>query len=68
MVEEPENEREMDHLLEEVSYALTAARTAGLDRGEEMRAALKRGREAILAAESLAADVVMMRRRKEEED
>ena len=58
---------EMNELLEEVSYALTSARTSGLQRVDEMRSALKRAREAIVSAESLAADIVMVRRREEED-
>lgn len=66
MPEEPDRQVEIDKLLEEVSYLITSARASGLDRVDEMRSSLKSARQAIVSAESLAADVLMVRRAEED--
>jgi len=40
-VDKAERTREFEELLDELSYQVTAARTAGMDRPEELRRALK---------------------------
>lgn len=60
-----EPETELSQLLERASYQITTARGAGLGQIGELRAALKRAREALADAESLAADVDVRRRERE---
>ena len=57
---------ELDELLDRASYTLTSARTAGLDRTSELRAALKRLRGLVADADALAASVDAERREAED--
>lgn len=50
----PEWGAELDALLEDLSYELTAARTAGLDRPDLLRASLRRARQLVDDADALA--------------
>lgn len=49
--------QEFEAVFDRVSYELSSARAAGLDRPEEARAALKRARELVTDAEMLAASM-----------
>jgi hypothetical protein len=53
---------ELDGLLDQASYVLTTARTAGLEDTERLRAALKRIRSLVGDADALAASVEAERR------
>lgn len=50
-----ERERELEGILEHLSYELTAARTAGIARPEALRTALRKARQLLDDAEGLAA-------------
>jgi hypothetical protein len=52
---------ELEGILDEVSYALTSARTAGLDRTDELRAALRKARNLVADADALAVSVSVER-------
>lgn len=56
---------ELAELLEEASFHITQARGAGLERTDELRAALRRARELLVDADALAADVAAARRTEE---
>jgi hypothetical protein len=58
-------QEELGSLLDEVSFQITSARWAGLDRVEELRASLKRARDLIADADALAAGVAADRRERE---
>lgn len=49
--------RELDRILEELSYELTAARTAGVAEPDELRATLRRARDLLAEADGLAASI-----------
>ena len=49
--------QELAELLDRVSYELSSARAFGLGRPDELRAALKKARELVADADSLAAAV-----------
>jgi len=53
---------ELDGLLDQASYLLTTARTAGLEDTERLRATLKRIRSVVGDADALAASVEAERR------
>lgn len=53
-------------LLDELSYAITAARTAGHENAEELRKASKRIRDLAADLDALAVSVVAEERRREE--
>lgn len=57
-----EHAMELDSLLDQASYLLTAARSAGLDDTEKLRATLKRIRALVGDADALAASVEGERR------
>lgn len=59
---------ELDDLLEQMSYELTAARSAGVAEPEELRAALKRLARLTNDAEALAATALAAKRRRAEQD
>jgi hypothetical protein len=48
---------ELEHALEEISYQVTAARTAGTENPTELRASFKRLRQLVNDGEALAATV-----------
>lgn len=52
---------EIDELLDAVSYEVTSARAAGLSRPEELRTALKRARDLLTDADSIASHVAVAR-------
>lgn len=52
---------EIEELLDAVSYEVTSARAAGLGRPEELRTALKRARELLADADSIASHVAVAR-------
>jgi hypothetical protein len=49
--------QELEAILDEVSYQVTSARAAGLDRIDELRAALKRVRDLAVDADTIAGAV-----------
>ena len=52
---------ELEEILDAVSYEITAARAAGLKRPEDLRTALKRDKEMISDADSLASHIAAER-------
>ena len=48
---DPKNE--LDQILEELSYEVTGARSAGMDRPEDLRAALRKARALVSDADAL---------------
>jgi hypothetical protein len=58
-----EKERELEAILDELAYALTAARAVGVGRPDELRAALRRARDLLADADALAASIGAERRR-----
>ena len=58
---------ELERLLDDVTYDITTARSAGLTDVDSLRGALKRAKQRIDAADALAGDVAVKRRRSEDE-
>jgi len=58
---------ELDRSLEEISYQVTAARTAGVDKPTELRNVFKRLRQLVNDGEALAATVEAERLKAREE-
>lgn len=58
---------EFKELLDELSYAITAARTVGLDKAEDLRTASKRIRDLAADLDALAVSVVAEERAREDE-
>lgn len=50
--------REFEKIFDDLTYELSSARAAGLERPDEARAALKRARDLIADADTLAAIVL----------
>ena len=63
---DPEWGIELESLLDAVSYEISNARASGLDKPEQLREVLKRMREKVVEAETLAAAVGAERRQAEE--
>ena len=57
---------ELEEILDEVSYALTSARTAGLERIDDLRSALRRARNLVADADALAVSVSVERTKEDE--
>lgn len=53
---------ELARLLDEISYEVTAARSAGLGRVDDLRAALRRARDLVAQADALASSLLAARR------
>jgi hypothetical protein len=58
----PDPREELERILDDLAYQMTAARTAGMGDPEGLRAALKRARDLVAEADALAAMVVAKRR------
>lgn len=54
--------RELEGLLDDLSYQVTAARTAGLDRPDDLRRALKRMTALLSNLDAVAVTVIAERR------
>lgn len=52
-----DRKRELERIFDELAYELTGARTAGIDRPDELRAALRRARDLLADADGLAAAI-----------
>lgn len=59
---DPDRVDEYERIFDEVAYQLSTARAAGLDRPDDARAALKRVRDLVAEADSLAAMVAARRK------
>lgn len=59
------HKQELEGILDEISYELTSARTAGLDRPDALRASLRRARDLVADADSLASTVAAAQRDEE---
>jgi hypothetical protein len=59
---EREPSEELERILDDLAYQMTAARTAGVQRPEELRAALRRARDLVAEADALAAMVAAKRK------
>lgn len=60
------HKEELEGILDDISYELTSARTAGLDRPEQLRSSLRRARDLVADADSLASVAAAAQR--EEQD
>jgi hypothetical protein len=56
-----QRQQELEGLLEDLSYAITSARTNGLDRAEELRTIARRIRDISSNIDSLAGSIVAER-------
>lgn len=54
--------QELENILDEISYELTSARTAGLGRPDALRASLRRARDLVSSADALAGAVAAAQR------
>lgn len=58
--------QELEGILDEISYELTSARAAGLERPDRLRTSLRRARDLVSDADSLASAVAAAQREAED--